>query len=156
MERVPTRLFTMDFKIEAVKLITALRLTYIKAGYRLDISPDSIKLWHEQFLAGTLKGDPGSVELSPELQRIRQLERELSIMKLERDTLKNTVVHYFTGQNVDADGKRILSGLGRGHSRVSTAAAGNRSAVAAKSGFDENRNRRDPHTGYPWQSGRVQ
>jgi diguanylate cyclase (GGDEF)-like protein/PAS domain S-box-containing protein len=112
MERVPTRLFTMDFKIEAVKLITALRLTYIKAGYRLDISPDSIKLWHEQFLAGTLKGDPGSVELSPELQRIRQLERELSIMKLERDTLKNTVVHYFTGQNVDADGKRILSGLG--------------------------------------------
>ena len=102
----------MDFKIEAVKLVTALRLTYVEAGYRLDISPDSIKLWHEQFLAGTLKGDPGSVELSPELQRIRQLERELSIMKLERDTLKNTVVHYFTGQNVDADGKRILSGLG--------------------------------------------
>jgi diguanylate cyclase (GGDEF)-like protein/PAS domain S-box-containing protein len=112
MEHVQTRLFTMDFKIEAVKLVTALRLTYIEAGYRLDISPDSIKLWHEQFLAGTLKGDPGSVELSPELQRIRQLERELSIMKLERDTLKNTVVHYFTGQNVDADGKRILSGLG--------------------------------------------
>ena len=112
MERVPTRLFTMDFKIEAVKLITALRLTYIEAGYRLDISADSIKLWHEQFLAGTLKGDPGSVELSPELQRIRQLERELSIMKLERDTLRNTVVHYFTGQNVDADGKRILTGLG--------------------------------------------
>ncbi|HTN94144.1 MAG TPA: EAL domain-containing protein [Gallionella sp.] len=102
----------MDFKIEAVKLITALRLTYTEAGYRLDISPDSIKLWHQQFLAGTLRGDPGSVELSPELQRIRQLERELSIMRLERDTLKNTVVHYFTGQNVDADGKRILSGLG--------------------------------------------
>ena len=112
MERVPTRLFTMDFKIEAVKLITALRLTYVEAGYRLDISPESIKVWHEQFLAGKLKGDPGSVELSPELQRIRQLERELSIMKLERDTLKNTVVHYFSGQNVDADGKRILSGLG--------------------------------------------
>jgi diguanylate cyclase (GGDEF)-like protein/PAS domain S-box-containing protein len=112
MEHAQTRLFTMDFKIEAVKLVTALRLTYIEAGYRLDVSPDSIKLWHEQFLAGTLKGDPGSVELSPELQRIRQLERELSIMKLERDTLKNTVVHYFTGQNVDADGKRILSGLG--------------------------------------------
>ena len=112
MEHAQTRLFTMDFKIEAVKLITALRLTYVEAGYRLDISPDSIKLWHEQFLAGTLKGDPGSVELSPELQRIRQLERELSITKLERDTLKNTVVHYFTGQNVDADGKRILSGLG--------------------------------------------
>ena len=112
MERVPTRLFTMDFKIEAVKLITALHLTYTEAGYRLDISPDSIKLWHQQFLAGKLRGDPGSVELSPELQRIRQLERELSIMKLERDTLKNTVVHYFSGQNVDADGKRILSGLG--------------------------------------------
>ena len=112
MERVPTRLFTMDFKIEAVKLITALHLSYIEAGNRLDIFPESIKLWHEQFLAGTLKGDPGSVELSPELQRIRQLERELSIVKLERDTLKNTVVHYFTGQNVDADGKRILTGLG--------------------------------------------
>jgi len=112
MERVPTRLYTVDFKIEAVKLITALRLTYAEAGYRLDISPDLTQLWHEQFLAGTLKGDPGSIELSPELQRVRQLERELSIMKLERDTLKNTVVHYFTGQNVDSDGKRILSGLG--------------------------------------------
>ena len=112
MERVPARLFTMDFKIEAVKMITALRLSYVEAGYRLDISPDSIKLWHEQFLGGTLSGDPGSVELSPELQRIRQLERELSIVKVERDALKNTVVHYFTGQAVDADGKRILTGLG--------------------------------------------
>ena len=112
MERVPTRLFTFDFKVEAVKLITALHLTYIEAGRRLDISPESISLWHQQFLGGTLKGDPGSVELSPELQRIRQLERELSIAKLERDTLKNTVVNYFTGQNVDADGKRILTGLG--------------------------------------------
>ncbi|HSM98652.1 MAG TPA: EAL domain-containing protein [Gallionella sp.] len=112
MERVPTRLFTFDFKVEAVKLITALHLTYIEAGRRLDIPPESISLWHQQFLGGTLKGDPGSVELSPELQRIRQLERELSIAKLERDTLKNTVVNYFTGQNVDADGKRILTGLG--------------------------------------------
>jgi diguanylate cyclase (GGDEF)-like protein/PAS domain S-box-containing protein len=112
MELFPTRLFTMDFKIEAVKMITALRLTYIEAGYRLDISPESIKLWHEQFLDGTLSGDPGSIELSPELQRIRQLERELSIVKLERDTLKNTVVHYFSGQAVDADGKRVLTGLG--------------------------------------------
>ncbi len=112
MELFPTRLFTMDFKIEAVKMITALHLTYIEAGYRLDISSESIKLWHKQFLEGTLSGDPGSIELSPELQRIRQLERELSIVKLERDTLKNTVVHYFSGQTVDADGKRILTGLG--------------------------------------------
>jgi diguanylate cyclase (GGDEF)-like protein/PAS domain S-box-containing protein len=112
MELFPTRLFTMDFKIEAVKMITAMHLTYIEAGYRLDISAESIKLWHKQFLEGTLAGDPGSIELSPELQRIRQLERELSIIKLERDTLKNTVVHYFTGQTVDADGKRILTGLG--------------------------------------------
>ena len=109
---VPTRLFTMDFKIEAVKMITAMGLAYAEAGRRLDISPESIKLWHQQFLEGTLKGDPGSIELSPELQRIRQLERELSIAKLERDALKNTVVHYFTGQSVDADGKRILTGLG--------------------------------------------
>jgi len=112
MGRIPTRLFTMDFKIEAVKMITAMHLTHDEAGRRLDISPESISLWHRQFLEGTLMGDPGSVELSPELQRIRQLERELSIAKLERETLKNTVVHYFTGQNVDADGKRILTGLG--------------------------------------------
>jgi diguanylate cyclase (GGDEF)-like protein/PAS domain S-box-containing protein len=112
MGRVPTRLFTLDFKIEAVKMITAMHLSYDEAGRRLDISPESIKLWHQQFLEGKLMGDPGSIELSPELQRIRQLERELSIAKLERDTLKNTVVHYFSGQNVDADGKRILTGLG--------------------------------------------
>ena len=39
---VPTRLFTMDFKIEAVKMITAMGLAYAEAGRRLDISPESI------------------------------------------------------------------------------------------------------------------
>ncbi len=112
MERVPARLFTFDFKMEAVKLITALHLTYIEAGRRLDIPPESIRLWHQQFLSNTLLGDPGIGELAPDQQRIEQLERELTIAKLERDTLKNAVVHYFTGQSVDADGKRILTGMG--------------------------------------------
>lgn len=152
MERVPTRLFTIDFKMEAVKLITALHLSYIEAGRRLDIPPESISLWHQQFLGGTLSGDTDTGELSVEQQRIKQLERELAIAKLERDTLKNAVAHYFTGQSVDADGKRILTDMGV-DIRISTAAAGNGGSVAAQSDPDENRYRRHPHTGYSGQPG---
>jgi diguanylate cyclase (GGDEF)-like protein/PAS domain S-box-containing protein len=112
MERVPTRLFTIDFKIEAVKLITEQDLSYTEAGRRLDVPPESIRLWHQQFLGGTLLGDPGIGELTPDQQCIRQLERELAIAKMERDTLKNAVVHHFTGQSMDADSKRILTGMG--------------------------------------------
>jgi len=111
MERVPTRLFTVDFMKEAVKLITAQHLSYTEAGSRLGIPPESIRLWHQQFQSGMPLGDPG-IELTSDQQFIRHLERELAIAKIERDTLKNAVVHYFNGQNLDADGERILAGMG--------------------------------------------
>jgi transposase len=153
MERVPTRLFTIDFKIEAVKLITAQNLSYTEAGRRLDIPPESIRLWHQQFLGGTLSGDPGNDELSPEQQHIEQLERELAMAKSERDTLKNAVAHYFTGQSVDADGKRILTGMGVDIVEYQRLQRGTEALIATQSDLDENRYRRHPHTGYSGQPG---
>ena len=49
--------------------------------------------------AGVLKGSLGVTKLSPDQWRIRELERELAIAKMERDILKKASVRSTDGCN---------------------------------------------------------
>lgn len=44
MKRIPRRLFTEEFKREAIKLVTEQHLNAAQAGRQLDIDPKSIRL----------------------------------------------------------------------------------------------------------------
>ena len=74
-----------------------IRLTLAEAGRNLDISPKSAKTWLAQYEQGTLTGTLGVNKLSVEQWRIRELERELAIVREERDILKKATV-YSMGQ----------------------------------------------------------
>lgn len=94
MERIPRRQFTSEFKVEAVKLVTEQGLTQGEAARRLGISLKSLNHWVVQAKAGQLKGSPGADKLSAEQQRIKELERELAIAKMERDILKKATAFF--------------------------------------------------------------
>lgn len=94
MERIPRRLFTSEFKAEAVKLVTDQGLIQDEAARRLGVSLKSLNLCVEQARAGQLKGSPGVDKLSPEQRRIKELERELAIAKMERDILKKATAFF--------------------------------------------------------------
>ena len=88
MKRIPRRIFTEEFKREAIKLVTEQGLTMAEAGRKLDIATKSLRTWVEQLERGQLKASLGASKLTVDQQRIRELERELAIAKMERDILK--------------------------------------------------------------------
>ena len=45
MKRIRRRLFTEEFKREAIKLVTEHNLNIAQAGRQLDIDPKSIRAW---------------------------------------------------------------------------------------------------------------
>jgi len=88
--RIPKRLFTKEFKVEAVKLVTEQGLTQSEAAKQLGLSPKTYSLWVRQAQAGTIRG----THQSAEQLRIRELERELMIARMERDILKKATAFF--------------------------------------------------------------
>ena len=94
MKRIPRRIFTEEFKLEAIKLITQQGLTIAEAGRKLDVATKSLRTWMEQQERGKLRSSLGASKLTPDQQRIRELERELAIAKMERDILKKATAFF--------------------------------------------------------------
>jgi transposase len=94
MKRIPRRIFTAEFKLEAIKLVTEHGLTQSEAARKLDIDPKSLKQWKDQHERGELKASQGISKLTVDQQRIRELERELAIAKMERDILKKATAFF--------------------------------------------------------------
>jgi transposase len=94
MKRIPRRVFTGEFKREAIKLVTEQGLTFTEAGKKLDIATKSLRTWMEQQKRGKLTASLGASKLTPDQQRIRELERELVIAKMERDILKKATAFF--------------------------------------------------------------
>ena len=91
---MPRRIFTEEFKKEAVRLFKEQGLTLAEVSRNLDIAPKSLKTWLELCDAGALKGSLGVTKLTPDQLRIRELERELAIAREERDILKKATAYF--------------------------------------------------------------
>ena len=97
MKRIPRRLFSEEFKREAVKLVNDQHLNPAAVGRQLDVDPKFICTWIAESERGELKATLGAFKLTPDQQRIRALERELAITREERDILKKAA-EYSMGQ----------------------------------------------------------
>ena len=87
MKRIPRRTFTAEFKAEAIKVVTEQKLTHAEVSRKLDIATHLLRTWIDQQARGTLNASLGADKLTPDQRRIRELERELAIAKMERDIL---------------------------------------------------------------------
>lgn len=84
MKCIPRRIFTKELKREAIKLIIEQGLTLAEAGRKLDIETKLLRTWRDQQERGQIKASLGASKLTSDQQRIRELERELAIAKMER------------------------------------------------------------------------
>lgn len=91
MNRIPRRVFTAEYKSEAIKLAGAVGVP--TAARQLDLATKSLYLWIKQSNEGKLKPS-GPSKLTAEQQRIRELERELAIARMERDLLKKAAAFF--------------------------------------------------------------
>lgn len=85
------RTYTREFKIEAVRLYKRSGKTQAEIEDELGIGSGCLSHWKKEFAEESEEAFPGQGNLSPEEERIRQLERENEILRQERDILKKAV-----------------------------------------------------------------
>jgi transposase len=85
------RVFTREFKLEAVKLVKERGMSVSQVAKDLDIGTSVIGRWVRESGADKINAFPGRGQMKPEDAEIARLKRELAKTKAERDILKKTI-----------------------------------------------------------------
>jgi transposase len=85
------RTYSREFKLEAVRLVETSGQSMSRIERDLGIGKGNLGRWKKEFVADGENAFPGQGRLTPEQERIRQLERENEILRQQRDILKKAV-----------------------------------------------------------------
>ncbi len=84
--------YTNGFKAEAVRLLVEGERSAAAVARDLGVRADLLRKWkHEQRAAGLVQDAPRELT---EAERVRQLERELAVVRQERDFLKKATAFF--------------------------------------------------------------
>jgi len=82
------RHFDANFKLEVVRMVKDQGLSVSQISQTMNLGETAIRRWIHQY-ESELTGKPGiGKPLTPEQQRIRQLEAELRQLRMDNDILK--------------------------------------------------------------------
>ena len=100
MAKLPRQTFTVEFREQAVKLISEEKLTIPEAARRLGMSVKTLGNWVHKSRAGALStvGESRKPVTDQEAENAR-LRREVAELRLERDLLKKAAA-YFASESV--------------------------------------------------------
>ena len=87
----PRKQYTREFKMEAVRLLETSGKSARQLEHELGIGAGNLWRWRKKYAADGEDAFPGHGRLTPEQERIRQLERENEILRQQRDILKKAV-----------------------------------------------------------------
>ncbi len=82
MKGIPRGRYTREFRLEAVKLVTEEKLSWVEAGQRLSIPSSTIGNWVKAYKSGKL------AEIGKTYRPLTDIEMELARVKRENATLK--------------------------------------------------------------------
>ena len=85
------RSYTREFKIEALRLLESSGKSAAQIERDLGIGSGCLTRWKSEMTAAGDLAFPGHGRLTPDQERIRQLERENEVLRRERDILKKAV-----------------------------------------------------------------
>jgi len=89
--------FSREFKQEAVRLIEESGKSVAEIGDELGLSLKSLYRWRQELARDGEQAFPGKGRLKADDEYVRRLERELKIVKQERDILKKAVAIFSKG-----------------------------------------------------------
>jgi transposase len=84
-------MFTREFKLEAVKLVSERGVRVSQAARDLGIEENVLDRWVREAALGKSSAFPGRGVMKPEDAELAQLRRELARTKTERDILKTAI-----------------------------------------------------------------
>ena len=85
------RVFSREFKVEAVRMLETSGKPAAQLERELGIGDGCLLQWKRKLAEEREQAFPGHGRLTPEQERIRQLEREVRVLRQERDILKKAV-----------------------------------------------------------------
>jgi transposase len=85
------RTYTREFKLEAVRLWQTSGKSAAQIERDLGIGGGCLYRWKQKLAEEGENAFPGHGRLTPEQEHVRQLEREVEILRQERDILKKAV-----------------------------------------------------------------
>ena len=92
------RLFTPEFKAEAVRLVRASGKTVAKVAHELDLTATCLRAWVNQ-AAVDEKNDGQGALTTDERVELTRLRRELRTVEQERDFLKKCTAYFAKSQS---------------------------------------------------------
>jgi transposase len=91
MMKKERRTYTEEFKRETVRLLRNSDKSAAQIERELGIGVGCVSRWKREFEAQGEAAFPGHGRLTPEQERIRELQRENEVLRQERDILKKAV-----------------------------------------------------------------
>jgi transposase len=88
------RRYTVEFKKEAVSLVTDQNYTIIEAAQNLGIPRGMLGRWRKEQLEKQQNAFPGTGHQSPEVEELNRLREENRRLKLEREILKKATAFF--------------------------------------------------------------
>jgi len=88
------RIFTAEFKREALQLMQRDGLSQAEVGRRLDLDPGTIRKWQRQLEAQGEQAFPGKGQQTAMEEENRRLREENARLKMERDILKKATAFF--------------------------------------------------------------
>ena len=92
------RVFTREFKLEAVQLTEESERSVAEVARDLGIHPNNLYKWRQELASDGKEAFPGQGNVKGEEGEIRRLRRELHRVRQERDILKKALL-YFTKEH---------------------------------------------------------
>lgn len=97
MERLPRKVYTYEFKLEAVRLVESGQRV-AEAARSLGVIEQTLSNWIKAHKSGKLVANGRGSKLTAEQIEIRQLRAELARVKMERDILGKAAAYFSRGQ----------------------------------------------------------
>ena len=88
------RVFTPEFKHEAVKLVLERGMTATQAAKDLGLHVNVLRKWVKEFGSDPVQAFSGHGQVKPEQLEIERLRREVNKLKAERDILKKAAAFF--------------------------------------------------------------
>jgi transposase len=86
--------YTREFKLQAVRLMTADGLSVSEVSRRLGVGENCLRVWRAAAQEQGANAFPGPGNLSAEQDEIRRLRAEVARLRAERDLLKKAAAYF--------------------------------------------------------------